>query len=185
MFLNVRYGQEWLLIRYRGDPAAVRQGVERVWKGVTRDVPFEARFSEDIIADLYAAEEMRAKIFAAFALLAVVVACLGLFGLAAFSAERRTKEIGVRKVLGARTRDIAGLLAWQFLKPVVVANLIAWPLAWWAMRQWLDGFDSRIVLGPAPFLIAALLALLVALATVAGHSLRAARANPIQTLRYE
>ena len=81
-------------------------------------------------------------------MLAVIVACLGLFGLAAFTAERRTKEIGIRKVLGARIRDIVQLLAWQFSKPVMIANLIAWPVAWWVMRDWLNTFDARIDLGP-------------------------------------
>ena len=85
-----------------------------------------------------------------------MVGCLGLFGLAAFTAERRTKEIGIRKVLGARTRDIVRLLAWQFSKPVILANLIAWPIAWWVMRDWLNGFDERIDFGPCPFLLAGL-----------------------------
>ena len=111
-------------------------------------MPFEADFSEDVVAELYEAEDARAKTFAGFALLSVVVGCLGLFGLAAFTAERRTKEIGIRKVLGARSRDIVRLLVWQFSKPVIVANLIAWPIAWWVMRDWLNGFDARIPLGP-------------------------------------
>ena len=115
----------------------------------------------------------------------MVVGCLGLFGLAAFTAERRTKEIGIRKVLGARVRDIVQLLVWQFSKPVIVANLIAWPAAWWVMRQWLNGFDSRISLGPTPFLLAGGLALAIAVATVAGHAVRVARSNPINALRYE
>ena len=118
-------------------------------------------------------------------LLAVVVACLGLFGLAAFTAERRTKEIGIRKVLGARTRDIVRLLVWQFSKPIIIANLIAWPVAWWLMRDWLNNFDARIDLGPAPFVFAGLLALVIAVGTVAGHALQVARANPIHALRYE
>jgi putative ABC transport system permease protein len=115
----------------------------------------------------------------------VIIACLGLFGLAAFTAERRTKEIGVRKVLGARVRDIVGLLAWQFSKPVIIANLIAWPAAWWAMRAWLNGFDARIDLGPTPFVLAGLIALVIAIATIAGHAVKVARANPILALRYE
>ncbi len=123
--------------------------------------------------------------FAGFALLAVIVACLGLFGLAAFTAERRTKEIGIRKVLGARTRDIVRLLAWQFSKPVIIANLIAWPVAWWAMRDWLNTFDARIDLGPVPFVLAGLLALAIAIGTIAGHAFKVARANPILALRYE
>ena len=109
-------------------------------------MPFNAKFSEDIIGELYKAEDARAKIFAAFALLAVIIGCLGLFGLAAFTAERRTKEIGIRKVLGARTRDIVRLLVWQFSRPVIIANIIAWPVAWWLMRDWLNGFDQRIAL---------------------------------------
>ena len=118
-------------------------------------------------------------------LLAVVIACLGLFGLAAFTAERRTKEIGIRKVLGARTRDIVRLLAWQFSKPVIIANLIAWPVAWWVMRDWLNQFDARIDLGPTPFVLAGVLALAIALGTIAGHAIKVARANPIHALRYE
>ncbi len=185
MFSNTRSGHSYMIVRFKGDPATVRAGVERTWKGITSDVPFTAEFSDDIIAELYEAEDARAKTFAGFALLAVVVACLGLFGLAAFTAERRTKEIGIRKVLGARSRDIVRLLAWQFSKPVIVANLIAWPVAWWVMRDWLNGFDARIDLGPGPFVIAGGLALAIALGTIAGHAFKVARANPIHALRYE
>jgi putative ABC transport system permease protein len=175
-----------LLVRYNSaEPNAVRDRIEAVWKRVAPDVPFDAAFSEDVVAELYSAEEARARTFAGFAILAVIVACLGLFGLAAFTAERRTKEIGIRKVLGARTRDIVRLLAWQFSKPVIVANLIAWPAAWWVMRDWLNGFDTRIDLGPGPFLVAGFLALAIALGTIAGHALKVARANPILALRYE
>ncbi len=175
-----------LLIRHDGrDPQGVRARVEQVWRQLAPDVPFDGEFSEQRISDLYDAEEARAKTFAGFAALAAVVACLGLFGLAAFTAERRTKEIGIRKVLGARTRDIVRLLAWQFTKPVIVANLIAWPAAWWAMRGWLNGFDARIDLGPTPFLLAGLLAFAIAVGTIAGHAIKVARANPITALRYE
>lgn len=185
MFQLVTAAPSTLVIRYKGDPAAVYAGVERTWKGITREVPFEAKFSDDIIQELYKAEDARTTIFATFAGLAVVVGCLGLFGLAAFTAERRTKEIGVRKVLGARTWDIVQLLVWQFSRPVVVANLIAWPVAWWLMRDWLNGFDDRIALEPMPFIAAGALALGIAVVTVAGHAFRIARANPIHALRYE
>ena len=175
-----------LLIRHDGsDPQGVRARIEQVWRRLAPDVPFDGEFSEERVVELYNAEEARAKVFAGFAGLAVIVACLGLFGLAAFTAERRTKEIGVRKVLGARTRDIVRLLAWQFSKPVIVANLIAWPVAWWAMREWLNTFDARIDLGPLPFVLAGLLALAIAIGTIAGHAFRVARANPILALRYE
>ena len=145
-----------------------------------RSRPSSARTSS---RELYKAEERGRKIFAAFSLLAVLIGCLGLFGLASFTAERRTKEIGIRKVLGARTRDIVRLLVWQFSRPVLVANLIAWPVAWWLMRDWLNGFEQRITLGPTPFLVAAVIALGIAIATVVGHAVRVARANPIHALR--
>ena len=184
-FIGAHQGQEFLIVRYHGEPAVVRAGLERAWKGITQEVPFTAKYSEDVVQDLYKADDARAKTFAGFAILSVIVGCLGLFGLAAFTAERRTKEIGIRKVLGARTRDIVRLLVWQFSRPVIVANLIAWPIAWWVMRDWLNTFDARIALGPAPFLTAGLLALLIAIATIGAHAFRVARANPIHALRYE
>jgi putative ABC transport system permease protein len=185
MFQNVQTGPSFMVIRYDGDPATVEAAVERQWKQITSDVPFEAKFSEDIMRELYKAEDSRAEIFAAFSLLAVIIGCLGLFGLAAFTAERRTKEIGIRKVLGARTRDIVRLLVWQFSRPVIIANIIAWPIAWWMMRDWLNTFDQRITLTPVPFIVAAAIALGIAVATVVGHAVRVARANPIHALRYE
>jgi putative ABC transport system permease protein len=160
-------------------------GVKRAWTRVAPDRPFQADFAEDLVARLYQQERTRGAIFLGFALLAVVIACLGLFGLAAFTAERRTKEIGIRKVLGARIRDIVRLLTWQFSKPVVLANLVAWPAAWWAMRDWLNHYDVRVALTPGPFVLAGLLALAIAVATVAGHAFRVARLNPIHALRYE
>jgi putative ABC transport system permease protein len=185
MFSDQHKGPGWMIIRYRGDPATVEAAVERQWKQMSSDVPFQAKFSEDVMRELYKAEDSRAQIFAAFSLLAVIIGCLGLFGLAAFTAERRTKEIGIRKVLGARTRDIVRLLVWQFSRPVIIANVIAWPIAWWAMRDWLNGFDQRIPLTPVPFVIAAAVALGIAVATVVGHAVKVARANPIHALRYE
>jgi putative ABC transport system permease protein len=185
MFRKISTGPGWLIVRYRGDPETVRASLERQWKQFTNEVPFSAKFSDDIMAEMYKKEDARAQMFAAFALLAVIIGCLGLFGLAAFTAQRRTKEIGIRKVLGARTRDIVRLLVWQFSRPVLVANVIAWPVAWWLMRDWLNGFDQRIPLTPVPFLIAAAVALGIAVATVVGHSVKVARANPIHALRYE
>ncbi len=185
IFLYDRLQPSWLLVRYNGIPNQVRDRIERVWKRIAPDVPFEAEFAEDIVRDLYQPEADRARLFAAFSLLAVVIACLGLFGLAAFTAESRTKEIGIRKVLGARTRDIVRLLVWQFSRPVLLANLIAWPAAWWAMRRWLEGFDARIGLDPAVFLGAGAVALAIAALTVTGHALRVARTHPIHALRYE
>jgi putative ABC transport system permease protein len=186
MFRQSRGALGWMVVRYENaDPQAVRDGIQRVWRRFASDVPFEAEYSEDIVAEIYDAETARAKTFAGFALLAVIIAALGLFGLAAFTAERRTKEIGIRKVFGAGTGNIVQLLTWQFSKPVIVANLIAWPVAWWVMRDWLNTFDARIDLGPTPFLLAGLLALVIAVGTIAGHAIRVARTNPIHALRYE
>ncbi|WP_343520900.1 ABC transporter permease [Sphingomonas sp.] len=185
MYTMRRNGFGDILVRFSGDPARVREQAEAVWKRTIPQVPFNARFAEDIVREQYDREMARGQLFAAFALLAVVIGCLGLFGLAAFTAERRTKEIGIRKVLGARTRDIVQLLVWQFSRPVLIANLIAWPVAWWLMRDWLNGFDQRITLTPWPFLAAGLLALLIAIFTVGGHAYRVARTSPVRALRYE
>ncbi len=175
-----------LLVRYESaSPNRLRQQVEALWNVHFSEVPFEAEFADDRLASLYDTDTVRGTVFAAFAALAVIVACLGLFGLAAFSTRRRTKEIGIRKVFGARTGDIVRLLVWQFCQPVIVANLIAWPIAWWLMRDWLNNFSDRIDLHPGLFLAAGLIALLIATLTVSGHAVRAARARPIHALRYE
>lgn len=175
-----------LTVRYQGvSGPVVRDAVEKVWREVAPASPFSAEFMDDMIAAQYRAEDAAFKMFAVFSGLAIVIACLGLYGLAAFTAERRTKEIGIRKVLGARIGDLVRLLVWDFSKPVLVANVIAWPLAWFLMRDWLNGFQNRIDLGPAVFAAAGSAALVIAWATVAGHAARAARANPIRALRYE
>lgn len=187
MFRDDAGSVRWLLVRLDGTrpPLAVRNDIERVWRRIVPDAPFEAAFADDIVRGLYAIEQARFRLFAAFATLAILIACLGLYGLAAFTAERRTKEIGIRKVLGARSRDVVRLLGLQFSKPVIVANLIAWPIAWLVMRDWLNGFVDRITLHPAWFLGAGLVAFLIAFLTVAGHALRISRINPVHALRYE
>jgi putative ABC transport system permease protein len=175
-----------VVVRYaQVRPGEVMAALNQVWRRYEPEIPFEARFADDIVHDLYAAERGRTELFAAFSALAVLIACLGLYALAAFATERRTKEIGIRKVLGAKVIDIVRLIAWQFSKPVVLANLIAWPIGWWAMRDWLNTFDGRISLTPTPFILAGGLALVIAGGTIAGHAVRVARANPINALRYE
>jgi putative ABC transport system permease protein len=185
MFFYDRDNHNDMVVRYTGDPAAAMNRIGAVWKRLAPDAPFNAKFGDDIVRDLYKSDEARAQTFGAFSLLAVVVGCLGLFGLAAFTAQRRTKEIGIRKVLGASTYRIVRLLVWQFSRPVILANIIAWPIAWWLMRDWLNGFDARIALGPLPFVVAGVLALLIAVGTIGAHSFRVARTNPILALRYE
>jgi putative ABC transport system permease protein len=186
IFMNKPEEFNLAIIRSTGvDPNQLLQSMDREWRRLVRDVPMQTSFVDESLAELYERDIVEGQMFGLFAALTTLVACLGLFGLAAFTAERRTKEIGIRKVFGARTRDIVQLLVWQFSRPVVIANVIAWPVAWWLMRDWLNKFDERIALGPTPFLFAAILTLAIAIATVAGHATRVARANPIHALRYE
>ena len=186
MFYYDRSYMTEMMVRMKaGEAGAVRDKVEAVWKRHAPQVPFDARFTDDIVRAQYDADEARAATFAGFAGLAIIVACLGLYGLAAFTAERRTREIGIRKVLGARTRDIVGLLVWQFSRPVLLANIIAWPVAWWLMRGWLDGFAVRIDLGLVWFIGAGALAAAIAGVTIIGHAVRVARQSPALALQYE
>jgi putative ABC transport system permease protein len=134
---------------------------------------------------LYRGERRQAQLLTTFSALAVAIACLGLYGLASYSTTRRTKEIGIRKTLGASVPEIVRLFATEFGVLVLVANVIAWPVAYFAMQRWLSGFAYRIELGPFVFVASAVLALAVALLTVAAVATRAARAKPVTTLRYE
>lgn len=173
-----------------GREQEVQAAIAGVWSRLAPGVPLATSFVADDLAAQYDAEEQRAQMFAAFAVLAVLIACLGLFGLASFAAERRTKEIGLRKVMGASVTDIVGLLVWQFSRPVLLANLIAWPVAFLLMSRWLGGFRYAIDL-TSPLVLAgvfggaALVAVAIAWATVAGHASRVARASPIHALRCE
>ncbi len=175
-----------LALRYDGVTGpAIRDTVGKIWRDLAPPDPYRTQFVEQLVREQYQAEDAQAKLFAAFAGLAIAIACLGLYGLAAFTAERRTKEIGIRKVLGAKVADLVKLLVWDFSKPVLVANLLAWPAAFMLMRDWLNGYPYRIDLGPLPFILAGLGAIAIAWVTVASHAARAAQSNPIHALRYE
>lgn len=176
-----------LTVRYTGDPTVLLAKIGAVWQQVAEDVPFSHLFVDEAMARQYLQEQSLATMLGTFASLAVLVACMGLYGLAAFTAERRTREIGIRKVMGARVFDIVRLLVWQFSKPVIIANIIAWPVAAWSMMMWLESFPYRLdawVLVPL-CIIAGFIALAIAWATVGGNAARVARANPIKALRYE
>ncbi|NUM77864.1 ABC transporter permease [candidate division KSB1 bacterium] len=159
--------------------------LQRAWSEFLPNRPFEYFFMDDEFDKLYRAEENLSRVTGTFAAFAIFVGCLGLFGLASFTAEQRTKEIGIRKVLGASMASVAALLSKDFVKLVLVANLVAWPVAWYAMNRWLQSFAYRIELGWWVFALAGGVALLIALLTVSTQAIKAALANPVEALRYE
>jgi len=173
-------------VRYAGtDPRRVMDRMAAAWRQIVPTLPFRAETADAHVEQYYRSDEQHGLIFIIGALLAVGIACIGLYGLASFNTANRVKEIGIRKTLGASMADVMKLLVGQFLRPVLVANLVAWPLAFLTMRSWLSGFDERIGLGPLYFLGASLLTLAVALCTVAGQTFVAARADPAKALQHE
>jgi len=175
-----------VLIKLR--PDAVPQTlsfIDRAWRDFAPTKAVNRYFVDENFGKFYQADERQGELFGVFVGIAIFISCLGLFGLAAFTAGRRTREIGIRKLFGARTRDLVFLLLWQFSIPVLIANAIAWPVAWYYLHDWLQGFAYRIALSPLYFLSAGGAALAIAWATIIAHALRVARANPIHALRYE
>lgn len=147
--------------------------------------PFEYRFVDDQFNEMFMSEMLISKLSRVFAALAIIISCLGLFGLAAYTAERRTKEIGIRKVLGASVAGITTLLSKDFLKLVGLSAVIAFPVAWWIMHNWLQEYQYRITISWTVFAIAGGLALLIALLTISFQSVKASLANPVKSLRTE
>ena len=168
-----------------GDYNTFLQQVQHLWSKHFAGVPFEYAFMDDIVQQQYITEITLSRIINSFTLMAILISCLGLFGLAAFSAEQRNKEIAIRKVLGASVGGLAGLLSKDFLKLVGIALVIAIPIAAWAMQKWLQGFAYRITLSWWMFALAGLLAIGIALLTVSFQAIRAAIANPVKSLRSE
>jgi putative ABC transport system permease protein len=148
-------------------------------------MPFSYQFLDEAFDNMYRAEMRIGKIAFSFSLLAILIACLGLFGLATYMAEQRTREIGVRKVLGATVGNIVSMLSKDFLKLVLIAACIAFPFAWWFMNLWLRDFAFRVNIGWWIFITAGAIALLIALLTVGYQAIRAAIANPVKSLRTE
>ena len=147
--------------------------------------PFNYQFVDDQFNQMFLSEMLISKLSRVFAALAIIISCLGLFGLAAYTAERRTKEIGIRKVLGASVSGIAALLSKDFLKLVAVSCIIAFPVAWWIMHSWLQNYQYRIEISWWIFLIAGGVAILIALFTISFQAIKAAVANPVNSLRSE
>ncbi|HLY07154.1 MAG TPA: ABC transporter permease [Rhizomicrobium sp.] len=180
------YGIDTFTVHVRG--GHVREGlsaIDATWRRFAPTVAIRRRFLDDMFEGLFVADKEQGAIFGIFVGIAIFIACLGLFGLAAFTAERRTKEIGIRKTFGARTFDIVRLLLWQFSIPVLIANVIAWPVAYYYLHGWLESYAYRIALDPLYFAAAGGAALLIAWITIVGHAVRVARANPVHALRYE
>lgn len=179
-------GNTLLSIRIRGGHTAdTLRFIDKTWRSFAPGSTIQRYFLTDAFDKQFEADEKQGVMFGIFVVIAVFIACLGLFGLTAFTAERRTQEIGIRKTFGAKTHHIILLLLWQFSIPVLLANLIAWPLAYYYLHRWLEGYAYRIVLSPLYFVAAGGMALLIAWATQYAHALRVARANPIHALRHE
>jgi putative ABC transport system permease protein len=159
--------------------------IRKTWDKFAPGKPFEYSFLDDDYNSLYANEEQTRKLFTSFTFLAVFIACLGLFGLASFSAQRRTREIGIRKVLGASSPHLILLLVREFLKWVLIANLLAWPVAFYFMNRWLQNFAYRTEISLMSFVAAAFLAFIIALLTVIYQAIRASSVIPVRALRYE
>jgi putative ABC transport system permease protein len=166
-------------------PETIRS-LDSAWKKTTQGLPMiGTQFLDQLLNDTYADILRQTTLLATFSATAVIVASLGLLGLAVFTAERRTHEIGLRKVMGASRADILRFISWQFARPVLLANVIAWPCAWFAMHRWLEGFAYHVDLSPMVFLLASALALSIAFATLSSHTWSVARAKPAAALRYE
>jgi putative ABC transport system permease protein len=180
------YPASFVSVRVRpGDYPATISFIERTWKKYAGDEPLDYNFLDQDLAHLYIADQRTSQIAAIFSVLAIFVACLGLLGLVAFVTERRTKEIGIRKVLGASMVEIVALLTSEFVKWVLIANVIAWPVAYFVMNRWLQNFAYKVDMGLTTFALSGVLALVIALITVGLHTLKAATANPVRALRYE
>jgi len=186
MMFGIRSGNGLFALRIRAaEAASVLDHVRQTWAQFFEGYPADTFFLDDDFARQYEQEERLSRIFGTFALLTVLIACLGLFALAAFTAAQRTKEIGVRKVLGASVAHLILLLSKDFLKLVFIAFLVAAPIAYFAMQRWLEDFPYRIEISWVLFLIAGLAALGIALLTVSYQAMRAALADPVKSLRYE
>jgi len=182
------YPQELFAVAIKLKTADIKSTIayiNNVWDKFVPGFPLDYKFMDETYATMYKAEAKLSDLLWIFTIMAIVVGCMGLFGLAAFSAEQRTKELGIRKVLGANAFDIVGLLSKNFLVLVLIASLIAFPIAWWAMNSWLKDFPYRVSISWWVFGIAIIAALAIALLTVSFQAIKAALANPVKSLRTE
>lgn len=186
LFPNRGFIGQFVTVRLTpGDHLTTISFIEKAWKKYAGNEKFSCNFLDDNLQTLYASDQRTSQIAGAFSVLAIFTACLGLLGLAAFVTERRTKEIGVRKVMGASVTEVVVLLSKEFVKWVLIANVIAWPLAYYIMNNWLNNFAYRSSMSVWIFAASGILALAIALLTVSFHAFKAATANPVDALRYE
>jgi putative ABC transport system permease protein len=176
-----------MTVRFNGSPKMIVSQVKSVWKDVTGDEEISMVFVDQLVAREFEQEKTEVRVLISFSLLVIIIACMGLYGSASFAVERRTKEIGLRKVMGAKVKNIVSLLLWQFSKPVLIANIIAWPAAIFTMQTWLNQFPYRFnpLLMIPICLVSGLIVLVIAWFTVAGNTTRVAKSRPIKALRYE
>jgi putative ABC transport system permease protein len=184
--LNNRTSFSYLLVQAKaGNISTLLNSIGKTWSNLNPNEPFEYSFLDEDFQKNYATEDRRSAMVAFFTTIAILISCLGLFGLAAFSAEQRTKEIGIRKVLGASVGSIVGLLSKDFIKLVVIALFMAAPIGWYFMNKWLEDFAYRINIGWWMFAVAGVFAILIAFATISLHAIKAALTNPTKNLRTE
>ncbi len=164
---------------------AALSSAEKLWKEYAPGYPFRYSFLNQEWEGFYKAEAQRGKVFNALAILSIFISCLGLFGLSAFSAERRTKELGIRKALGASTRGLVQLMGREFTVLVLIAACIGCPIGWYAMTLWLDNYAYHVDVGVLTLIVAAAICLMVSLVTISYHSIRVAASDPVKSLRYE
>ncbi|MFC2165774.1 ABC transporter permease [Acidobacteriota bacterium] len=180
------WSESYLSVRiHSGNVRETMSHIRKAWDEVMTGTPFEFSFLDTIYNDQYLNEERTSRVFTIFTFFALFVACLGLLGLASFAAEQRTKEIGIRKVLGASVPGIILMMSREFTRWVLLANVIAWPIAYYIMLRWLRSFAYRSEIGFSVFILSGFMAMAIALLTVSIQAIKAAAANPVDSLRYE
>jgi putative ABC transport system permease protein len=186
LFRMYRPWHHFVFIRIRSDDIQeTLLRIERIFKRFAPEYPFQYEFLDEAFNRLYQSERQMGRLFNVFGFLAVLISCLGLFGLASYTAEQKTKEIGVRKVLGASVSEIILLLSKEFTRWVLIANVIAWPVCYFIMNRWLQNFAYKTRIGIETFMLSGMIAFFIALLTVSYQSVKAAQANPAESLKYE
>jgi putative ABC transport system permease protein len=186
MFYPENFHASYMAVKVRGTNISQTLGkIEELWQEFLPREPFDYFFMDTHFESLHQSESRTAKLLAIFSVLALFIASLGLFGLSSFITEQRTKEIGVRKVMGSTVSNILLLLSRQFTKWVLIANLVAWPVAFYFMDNWLQNFAYRIDISPNVFILTGVVSILLALLTIGYQTIKAASTNPARSLRYE